>query len=242
MSNVKTEINRTVQQIQAGELHQWNSLYAALSTHKKKMVNSYCRKFSATLTTADIEAAYDDCLMIAVEKFDSEASDCFEAFLSTLFIKRIYKLQEYATRKKRGWTVEADSSADESQTRKRCLVESLNAITQSSDGQQLELGAAIPDMETVHLINERVDAEMTVELLQSYATNKKRHEQAKLIAVEMNCFDLAQAERRNLLMSVVSEGTSEASMRKKLQRAKADFKLFLANSAIPVTELTATRN
>lgn len=186
----------------------WDELFAAIKIHKTQMTNKYYRRVAQYCDIADVIGAYDDSVLRTVSTIEEDTEHYFIGILSKVFMNKINTMYTFFSLPKRKFNAETIPLL-------------------CNNGEEFENAEAV-------ICNDSSKEQDYFELTQSIThtltkyceQGEKERANGVLIMAEMQCIDLTQEERKDLLMKAVPDGTSWDSCRKKLSRAKKSFKEF----------------
>lgn len=206
------KVTAVVTAIQGGRSEQWSELYQLLKKHKQTTVNLLKRGKLNCHSLHDIDAFYDDMLMQAVTEFDSGLTANFVQFFwsrlrlrATNFYQTAITKQAIAERQ----SGEFDRVAEDVYSKR-----------------ERETGNICWEMQVMDM----VDATHYLQAFEQYSKKGNRQKiNAHLILTAANTMGMQDKDRQAEFLKVLPEGTTWASARKKLQRAREDFAVFYKN-------------
>lgn len=202
-----------VKEIQGGNEGLWTELFINLTEHRKASINNLHSTSLKGIDRHEIEAFYDDTLMETVRTFDADKADNYVKYLWQILKLRVGTLLKgnngkQVTFEGSAKRFESDSTANHSEH------ELIADTAVAQDFTQLE------------------DAEYLTGLLEGYVQDAKAKQlvNCQLIVAHMQGHDLLDGDRRDLVLSVLPEGTTWDTARRRLNRARQDFAEYLKES------------
>jgi len=200
-------VEQLVTEFQSGNTGVFSEIYNALLTKKKQLVSIGRRKLPLSVPTSDIEATYDDCFMAAIDNFDPTAGAKFSTYLSTIMERAVINLYDKATRQCRVNTLGSDICLDYTTSEGECVAEVVEDYAAQREVLQAE-GSEI------------------MNALDAYGSLKDSNQiNAVLILQDSMYFDTAD-EKYDRMRAVTGLKAGNDALRKRCQRAKADFRKF----------------
>lgn len=210
-----TVITPLVKEIQAGNTDKWTDLFNELKRHRASRVRKFKEDLKGFATLADVEARYDDLLMDAVNRFDSDLIDNFVRYFNGVLKTSMYQLSRDANAKKRVLNY-TSVYGDEP-------VSSANSDSNMTIFDNIE-----------NPINQYEVVETGISLHSILSEYSEQSEKTKLNAdliVAAALTEEGTEERKAMMLKLLPEGTSWATARQKLSRARADLKGFIVESS-----------
>lgn len=204
-------IETLVKQYQSGVAEAFTEIYAAFANDRKTICYSLRKSLPSVITDSDIQAIYDDSLLTAADcycyQLGGKAS--FKTYLYAIVRNNRLNAIRYATQKKRD-----------------CTIQLVSTIV-NGEGQEAEATETLHDPESMKLF-EQAEGCPLLEQLQEYGTvNRRTALNSVLIAWDtLGSFSTATA-KYEYMRRITGLTGSDCALRKRIQRAKADFKLWL---------------
>lgn len=202
-------IETLVKQYQTGVAEAFTEIYAAFANDRKTICYSLRRSLPSAVTKSDIQAIFDDSLLTAANYYDTEGAASFKTYLYAIVRNNKLNAFRYATQKKRD-----------------CTIQLVSTIV-NSEGQEAEATETLRDPESMKLF-EQAEGCPLLEQLEEYGTvNRRTALNSVLIAWDtLGSFSTATA-KYEYMRRITGLTGSDCALRKRIQRAKADFKLWL---------------
>ncbi len=213
VNNVLTSngrIETLVAQHQSGVAEAFTEIYAAFANDRKTICYSLRQSLPSAVTDSDIQAIFDDSLLTAANYYyDTEGTASFRTYLYAIVRNNKLNAFRYAYTKKRD-----------------CTIQLVSTIV-NSEGQEAEATEVLSDPESMQLF-EQVEGCPMLEQLQEWGTvNRRTALNSLLIAWDtLGSFSTATA-KYEYMRRITGLTGSDCALRKRIQRAKADFKLWL---------------
>lgn len=209
-------ITDVVEEINRGNEGAWVNLFAELSEHKERVVYAYSRRLQSFLSKEDVIALYEDKLISTVNYYSENGTgNFFPLFVHNLSIaKKLVTRNNFRDVRVANWkevvcgdAVKGDMPSGESY---------FDSLADDHGG------CAVENFEAEDYLGS---------LLREFSNgDKKKEEKAALLKVCMENADKNTAENKEALLAVLPEGTTWATARKKLQRAREEFKEYFENN------------
>lgn len=212
VNNVLTSngrIETLVAQYQSGVAEAFTEIYASFANDRKTICYSLRRSLPSAVTKSDIQAIFDDSLLTAANYYDTEGAASFKTYLYAIVRNNKLNAFRYATQKKRD-----------------CNIQLISTIV-NSEGQEAEATETLHDPESMQLF-EQAEGSPLLEQLQEWGTvNRRTSLHAVLIAWDtLGSFSTA-SEKYEYMRRITGLTGSNCALRKRIQRAKAEFKQWL---------------
>ncbi|KAF1302202.1 hypothetical protein [Candidatus Enterococcus willemsii] len=201
-------IETLVGQFQAGIKETFTEIYALFANERKAQSLRLRHSLPAAVTAHDIQALIDDALLTAVTRFKPEETASFRTYFRSILEYNRLDVIKHVNRKKRD-----------------CAIKLVSTIL-AEDAELLDILEVIEDETALQGFTEIENT--TLQLLQEYATvNPRKQLNATLLLLEAGSY-LNAPEKYSFMRKVTGMTLNDSAVRKKCQRAKADFKKWLA--------------
>lgn len=197
-------IETLILQFQGGIKEAFTEIYALFANERKAQSLRLRKRLPSVITTHDIQALIDDALLTAVSKFKPDGAASFKTYFRSILEYNRLDVIKHVNRKKRD-----------------CAIKLVSTIL-AEDGQTIDVHEVIED-ETVSQGFTDIENE-TLQLLQEYSTvNTRKQLNAQLLLLEAGSY-LNAPEKYSYMRKVTGLTLNDSALRKKVQRAKADFR------------------
>lgn len=215
-------IEELVLEFQGGNSTVFNELYVALQSEMKKMAKWLRRNMPTAVVDDDISALCDDALLSAVGTFSAEQGAKFTThFWNVLGNMRKTTLDKCNAEKRTGR--KKDESDDST------LVNLSIDYGKTEDG--LLIAEVLEDFSAQKGIAEVEGSAIMNNLIAYSALSSKTNMNAILIVHDTMFYETAE-EKYDTLRELTGLTASNSALRKKCQRAKADFRAFVVETEI----------
>lgn len=200
-------LEELVLQYQAGDIAVFDTIYEKTETERETSAKWLRKALPSAVTMPEIYALFDDALLEAVQAFNPVHKCTFISFLRNILGN---------LRKDELDRVNAQKRSTE--------VPTISFQQEPEEGGALE---NIIEDSSVEPMFELVDGVDIIHLMQVYSDQSVKKRENAMLIIQDTMYFIDAEEKYNRMRSVLRTEATNTALRKKCQRAKADFRLFV---------------
>lgn len=195
-----------VRRYQEGEPAVFDEIYSQLEKHRDMSFHRKRGGMFTEIAPSDIYALYDDCLLSAVETYKPTTAK-FVTFLNTLFDRRAINLVKSETKQER---VQSNQ------------MQTMDVVT----AEGVVIAETIEDTDSISQLLLIEGSDIVNKLKEFGEVSPRNKVNSILIACDTMFFETAE-EKYDKARAITGLDASNSALRKRCQRAKADFRGFV---------------